>query len=225
MSDKSITNQSDNAVQAELINHVMELNEDEALSLVHRRLAQGDDPLKVVEDCHEGMRRVGDRYEQGEYFLSALIMAGEIFREVMELVQPIIEERIQGNESGRILLGTVQYDIHDIGKNIQGVLLNCYGFTTLDLGVDVPPAEFLARAGQFKPDIIGLSGLLTSSYDTMKDTISLIRQSEDERIAKVPIIIGGSTLNEQIRQYVGADYWAGSSMDGIRLCQKLMAEK
>ncbi|MEW5959710.1 MAG: cobalamin-dependent protein [Chloroflexota bacterium] len=212
-------------IRAALIEHVLELNETEVLALVQERLQSGDDPLALVEACEAGMRRVGERYEQGDYFLSALIMAGEIFREVMELVQPVIEDRIRGNESGRILLGTVQHDIHDIGKNIQGILLSCYGFTVLDLGVDVPPGEFLAQAIQFQPDIIGLSGLLTSSYDSMRETIITLRQSDDNGLARLPIIIGGGMLNEQVRQYVGADYWVGNSMDGVRLCQRLLAEQ
>lgn len=221
-----MSNQPNNGdMQARLIHHVVELDEDEALSLVRERLSRGDDPLAVVEDCHEGMRRVGERYEQGQYYLSGLIMAGEIFREVMELAQPVIEAQVSGNESGRILLGTVQGDIHDIGKNIQAMLLSCYGFTVLDLGVDVPPAEFLARAGQFKPDIVGLSGLLTSSYDTMRQTIALLRQSGEKSVVVAPVIIGGGTLNEQVRLYTGADYWIANSMEGVRLCQRLLANK
>ncbi|MBN1991186.1 MAG: cobalamin-dependent protein [Anaerolineae bacterium] len=208
-----------------LINQVLELREQEALAIVQQRLEQGDDPLAIVEDCQEGMRRVGERYEQGQYFLSGLIMAGEIFREVMELAQPVIKEKVQGNETGRILLGTVQGDIHDIGKNIQGMLLSCYGFTVYDLGVDVPPAEFLAQAKKVKPDIIGLSGLLTSSYDVMRDTITLIREASVLALADIPIVVGGTSINEQVCQYVGADYWIINSMEGVRLCQRLLAPK
>lgn len=222
--NQSVSQQFDE-VRATLIHHVLELNEVEVLTLVQERLQSGDDPLALVEACEAGMRRVGERYEQGEYFLSALIMAGEIFREVMELVQPVIEQRIRGNESGRILLGTVQYDIHDIGKNIQAVLLSCYGFTVLDLGVDVPPGEFLTQTVKFQPDIIGLSGLLTSSYDSMRETIVTLRQAPDDGLTQVPIIIGGGMLNDQVCQYVGADYWVGNSMDGVRLCQQLLANK
>jgi methanogenic corrinoid protein MtbC1 len=207
---------------APLIHHVLELEEEEALTIVQAWLTAGDDPLALVEACEAGMRRVGERYEQGEYFLSALIMAGEIFREVMEMVQPVIEDRIRGSESGRVLLGTVQHDIHDIGKNIQSVLLSCYGFTVLDLGVDVPPGEFLSQALEFQPDVVGLSGLLTSSYDSMRETVLTLRQAPEPHIARLPIIIGGGTLNEQVRQYVGADYWVGNSMDGVRLCQRVM---
>jgi methanogenic corrinoid protein MtbC1 len=186
-------------------------------------LSNGDDPLSIVEDCQRGMRQVGERYEQGRYFLSGLIMAGEIFREVMELTQPVIQEQTRGNESGRVLLGTVQGDIHDIGKNIQSMLLSCYGFTVYDLGVDVPPHTFFAQATEIKPHIVGLSGLLTSSYDAMRDTIALFRRSPDQALANTPIIIGGVSINDQVCQYVEADYWIVNAIDGVRLCQRLLA--
>jgi len=221
--DGSVAKRREN--QAALIHHVAELNEQAVLALVQERLSDGDDPLSIVEDCQEGMRRVGEHYEQGHYYLAGLIMAGEIFREVMELAQPVIEAQISGEESGRVLLGTVQGDIHDIGKNIQGMLLSCHGFTVYDLGVDVPPAEFLARAKKVKPDIIGLSGLLTSSYDVMRDTITLIRDTTVPELADLPIIIGGTSINEQVCQYVGADHWVVNSMEGVRLCQRLLADK
>jgi methanogenic corrinoid protein MtbC1 len=207
-----------------LIHHVVELNEQEVLELVQQRLSNGDDPLSIVEDCQRGMRQVGERYEQGKYFLSGLIMAGEIFREVMELSRPVIQEQMHGDESGRILLGTVQGDIHDIGKNMQSMLLSCYGFTVYDLGVDVPPHTFLAQATELKPHIVGLSGLLTSSYDAMRDTVALFRHSPDQELVSIPIIIGGVSINDQVCQYVEADHWIVNAMDGVRLCQRLLAD-
>lgn len=210
-------------LRAELIRQVSELKEQETLEIVRARLAQNDDPLHIVEDCQEGMRQVGERYERREYYLSGLIMAGEIFREVMEILTPAIEVRFLGNESGVILLGTVQGDIHDIGKNSLCLLLSSYGFTVHDLGVDVPPDEFLRKAIQIKPDIIGLSGLLTSSYDSMRDTVNLLRSSPEAQIARIPIVIGGNQLNEQVCHYVGADGWVTDAMSGVRLCQRWMA--
>ena len=206
-----------------LMTLVADLEEQQVLMIVRKRLGNGDAPLDIVEDCQAGLRLVGERYEQREYFISGLIMAGEIFREVMELVQPVIEEQLTGKESGHILLGTVQGDIHDIGKNNLSLLLRCYGFTVHDLGVDVPPSEFLAQASVLKPDIIGLSGLLTLSYDSMRETIHLLRNSASSDLASIPIIIGGNQLNEQVCQYVGADYWLTDAMNGVRLCQKLLA--
>jgi methanogenic corrinoid protein MtbC1 len=207
-----------------LVSHVANLNEIEALSLVKTRIQTGEDPLTIVEDCQEGLRQVGERYEQRIYYLSGLIMAGEIFREAMELLRPVIELHFSGNETGTILIGTVKGDIHDIGKNNISMLLSSYGFTVYDLGVDVAPVEFLLEAIQIKPDIIGLSGLLTSSFEAMRETISIIRLSGEKGISTLPIIIGGNQLTQQVCQYVGADYWVTDAMTGVRLCQQLLAD-
>jgi methanogenic corrinoid protein MtbC1 len=209
-------------LRAALIQHISNLNEQVSLDLVQTLIQRQANPLDIVQDCQEGMRRVGERYEHGEYFLSALIMAGEIFREVMEMVNPLIKEHFRGNESGVILLGTVEGDIHDIGKNNLSLLMSSYGFTVHDLGVDVPPNEFLRQALAIHPDIIGLSGLLTSSYDSMANTVRLLRSSEDIQVTKTPIIIGGNQLNEQVCQYVGADMWVNDAMSGVRWCQHLL---
>jgi methanogenic corrinoid protein MtbC1 len=206
-----------------LVAHVADLKEQEALSLVKGRIARGDNPLSITEDCQEGLRIVGERYEQQEYYLAGLIMAGEIFRQVMELLQPIIEDQISGDESGSILIGTVRGDIHDIGKNNLTMLLNSYGFTVHDLGVDVPPVEFLHKATALRPQLIGLSGLLTLAFDSMKETIDLIRTVGDDQVATTPIIIGGNQLNALICEYTGADYWVTDAMEGVRLCQQILA--
>ena len=203
---------------------ILELDETGVLTLVEERLRRGDDPLILLEECQEGMRQVGARYEQQEYYLSGLMMAGEIFREVMELVEPILQERLYGRESGQILLGTVQGDIHDIGKNMFGTMLRCHGFTVADLGVDVKPAAFLEATEKNQPDIVGLSGLLTPSYETMRQTIQLIRKSSDSPIAGIPVIIGGGILNPKICAYVGADYWSIDSMVGVNLCKQIMSQ-
>lgn len=208
--------------RAALIQNIADLNENTSLKLVQVLIENQIDPLDIVQDCQEGMRQVGERYERGEYFLSALIMAGEIFREVMEIVTPMIKERFRGNETGVILLGTVEGDIHDIGKNNLSLLLSSYGFTVHDLGVDVPPHEFLRQAQKLYPDVIGLSGLLTSSYDSMRRTVELLRHAAQRRVAQIPIIIGGNQLNEQVCQYVGADAWVNDAMSGVRWCQRVL---
>ncbi|MCL4561018.1 MAG: B12-binding domain-containing protein, partial [Chloroflexi bacterium] len=122
-----------------LIQGLVDLEEASVLDQVQQWLAAGGDPLQILEDAQEGMRLVGMQYEAGKYYLAGLMMAGEIFREIMELVEPILVQRLSGNESGHILLGTVQGDIHDIGKNIFSTVLRCHGFTVTDLGVNVPP--------------------------------------------------------------------------------------
>lgn len=204
---------------ARLMAAIADLREETALALVRQRLDAGDDPLLIIEDCQEGMRQVGLRYEQREYFLAGLIMAGEIFRQVMELLQPIIERQVSGQASGRILLGTVAGDIHDLGKNIVNMLLSCHNFIVHDLGVDVSPAVFVEQAAQVQPHLVGLSGLLTSSYDAMRETVALLRANGYQE----PIIIGGGQLSEEVCQYVGADHWTTDAVSGVELCQRLMS--
>lgn len=209
--------------QNQLVELLADLEEEAVLELARQRAAAGDDPLQIIQDCNAGMRRVGERYEQGHYFLSGLIMAGEIFREVVELVQPRLAGQASKQASGQVLLGTVQGDIHDIGKDMVGMLLTCYGFTVIDLGVDVAPAEFAEQVLQHRPDIVGLSGVLTASHAAMRETVSLLREGAQRAGLKFPIIIGGGMIDDQICSYVGADAWGADAMSGVHLCQKLMA--
>lgn len=204
---------------------IADLEEDAALELVKQRLAAGNDPLQIIEECNKGLREVGQRYEKGEYFIAGLIMSGEIFREVVELVHPLLEKQVSGNSSGRVLVGTVSGDIHDLGKNMFGMLLSCHGFDVIDLGVDVPPADFAAKVVEIKPDFVGLSGLITASYETMKETVAVLRSEARKHKLSFPIIIGGGFVNEQICQYVEADYWMPDAMAGVRLCEKLVNNK
>ena len=208
-----------------LIDHLLELAEDTVLNLTRDRLSAGEDPLEIIEDAQGAMRLVGERYEQGEYFISSMMMAGEIFREVMEIVEPFLVKQMTGNESGHILLGTVQGDIHDIGKNIFETLLRSHGFTVTDLGVDVPPAQFMEEALRLKPDMIAFSGLLTVSYDSMKETIGRIKKLEDQSVARTPLIIGGGMVNAMVCAHVGADYWATDAMVGVQLCKQIIKER
>lgn len=200
---------------------IADLREDASLTIVHQRMDAGDDPLLIIEDCREGMRQVGFRYERKEYFLAGLIMAGEIFRQVMELLQPVVQRQISGHASGRILLGTVEGDIHDLGKNIVSMLLSCHNLVVHDLGVDISPAEFAERAVDQPPDIVGLSGLLSSSYDAMRETIALLRAKD----LHMPVIIGGGQLTAQVCEYVGADHWSTEAVNGVELCKRLVAEQ
>lgn len=204
---------------------VANLEEDAVLELVRQRITAGNDPLQIIEECNAGMRQVGQKYENGEYFVSGLIMSGEIFREVVEIVQPVLQKYANGKSTGLVLLGTVAGDIHDIGKNMAATLLSCYGFTVIDLGVDVLPATFAEKAIEVKPDIVGISGLITSSFEPMKETIAILREKAQQHKLLFPIIVGGGMIDEQIRNYVGADYYVKDAMSGVRLCQKLMEEK
>jgi len=207
----------------DLTQALADLEENKVLEIVRRRMERGDDPLQIIEACQAGMREVGERYAERRYFLSALIMAGEILGQIMEIVMPEVEGKFVGKSSGRVLVGTVQGDIHDLGKNLLLMLLRTYGFTILDLGVDVPPTKFVEEARAFKPHVIGLSGLITAAYASMRDTVSALRAMMAEDGIQIPVILGGQ-VDEQVCHFVGADYWSTDAMEGVRLCQKLLGE-
>lgn len=212
----------DGIARKDFIRTIADLNEQDTLSAIHKRLHEGDDPLEILKDCQEGMRLVGELYEREEYFISGLIMAGEIFRQALELIQPVVRERMTGNGSGRILLGTVQGDMHDLGKDMVAELLRCHGFQVHDVGVDVSADAFIEGARLFKPDIIGMSILMTNALDFMSSTIQRIRSSSIAYIAETPVIIGGSLADEDVCDFVKADRWVKDAMEGVRLCMELM---
>jgi methanogenic corrinoid protein MtbC1 len=211
--------------ESRLVSSMADLHELEVLKIVEDRLVADDDPLKIVYECQQGMRLVGERYGEGHYFIAGLIMAGEILRQVMDLVKPALQNsEHRAKASGTVLLGTVQEDIHDLGKNIVKMLLSCHGFTVYDLGVDVPPAKFAAEAARIKPDIIGLSGLITASYDSMKETVALLHEETSGWPKKPHIIIGGSQIDEQVSNLVGTEYWVTEADAGVMLCKKLLGD-
>lgn len=208
-----------------LMRHVADLDEDDVLTIVRQRLAAGDDPLALIYECDAGMRIVGRRYEEGEYYIAALIMAGEIFREVVELVKPHITAETADETGGQIIVGTVQGDIHDIGKDVLSMLLVCHGFNVRDLGVDVAPDAFVQATLEWKPDIIGLSGLLTSAYGSMRETVARVREATAGWPSPPPIVIGGGRVDDEVSRYVGADYWTDDAMKGVHLCERIIEER
>jgi len=207
------------------IKDVTNLKEIKVLEQVKSRMLNNEDPLAILKDCEKGMVEVGKLYEKGKYFISSLIVAGEIFRQVAELIQPEMKNRMEGKKVGSILLGTVQGDIHDLGKNLFGLLMKCHGFTVYDLGVDVPADKFCTKAEELRPDIIGLSGLLTIAYESMQDTVELIKTNVNPEIAQLPIIIRASLPEiADFNKLIGADYWSASAMSGVNVCKQIMLE-
>jgi len=215
---------SENPENNRLIRELLELEEQSVLELVQERLSNGDPPLEIIADAQTAMRLVGERYEQGNYYISSMMMASEIFREIMEILEPLMSLENKGTNLGKILLCTVQGDIHDIGKNLFGILLRVHGFNVIDLGEDVAPETIVEEVIKVRPDILALSGLVTISYDSMKSTIQLIREQEDKTLSQTPVIIGGGTISEMVSSFVGADYWAIDAMYGVQLCKQVVKE-
>ncbi len=202
---------------------LIELDEARTLELADELLTQeGVTPHSILGVCQDALRVVGERYEREEYFISGLIMAGELFKEVLELVQPSYEQMARRESTGTIVLGTVAKDIHDIGKNLFCTSLRGFGFDVIDLGVDVPPERFLDEVRRSRADVVCLSGLIAAAFESMKQTVQLLREHQDELGYRPPVILGGAIIDGRVCEYVGADSWSTDAMEGVRICQSLV---
>lgn len=201
-----------------LIDAVTNMKETEALEITQELLENNADPVKLLDACTQAMEIVGNKFESGVYFLPELMMAGEMLKQISEKVKPMIEEKADGEKAGKVLIGTVLGDIHDIGKDIVTFLLEVNGFDVHDIGIDVTPEKFVEEIKAFKPQVVGMSGLLTLAYDSMKDTVTAIKEAglRDD----IKIIIGGGQMSDKISEFAGADACAKDAMDGINLIKE-----
>jgi len=206
-----------------LIEAIAEMREEEALELAKAMLARGEDPLRVLELCREAMDIVGKRFERQEYFLPELVLAGEMLETIGAIAKPLIQERSGGEAKklGRVLIGTVHGDLHDIGKNIVTFMLDINGYEVRDIGIDVPVAKFVEEVRGFQPQVVGLSGFLTLAFDSMKETVQALEAAglrEGRRI-----MIGGGQVDEAVRTYTGADAFGGNAVAAVSLCRQWIA--
>jgi methanogenic corrinoid protein MtbC1 len=201
----------------DLVGAIADLNETEALEIVRNKLIAGDDPLDILDDTRYATEIVGKRFAEGEYYIPDLIYSGVILKGIAELVKPKLV-RAEVKQLGKVVIGTVAGDIHNIGKDIVAFMLSANGFEVYDLGVDVPADKFVQKIMETGAPIVGLSGLLTVVYDSMKQTIEAIGAAGLRN--KVKIMIGGGMINDEIRQYTGADAFGKDAMDGVLLAKK-----
>ena len=201
---------------------IVRMDERGSLAAIRRRLDAGEDPYVLMGECRHGMERVGELYEKGTYFISALIMAGEIFREAAEVLLPLLDAPSRPTQAGTMVIATVRGDIHDIGKNIAITLLEASGFEIIDLGVDVPPERIADAVEAERPDILGLSCLLSSGFSSMRDTIAIVRERTAVRRTRLPIVIGGSPVDQAVSDQVGADGWCSDAARGIEVVKALL---
>jgi methylmalonyl-CoA mutase cobalamin-binding domain/chain len=206
-----------------LADALADLNTEKVMTLVKKLLDKGEDPLQIVEVARKGMTQVGKRFERMEYFLTELVTSGVIFEEAMKLIEPKLKEGCKLEQLGKVVLGTVKGDIHDIGKNIVGTLLRCSGYEVIDLGIDVFPDAFVKEVQRSKPQILALSALLATSFNSMKEAVDAL--SKAGLRDKVSVIIGGGPVDAKAVKYVGADGYASDAMGAVRLVESLIQKQ
>jgi len=207
----------------QLVEAIADMREEEALKLVREMVESDSDPIAILDTTREAMDLVGKRFEEGTYFLPELMLDGEMMNQITEIIKPKLAELPDRERHGKVLIGTVEGDIHDIGKNIVSFMLDVNGFEVLDLGVDVPPQKFVEATQEFLPQIVALSGFLTLSFDSMKNTVAAIKSAGLRD--KVKIMIGGGQINEEVKEYAGVDGYGKDAVAGISLAKKWVGVK
>lgn len=202
----------------QLIEAIADMREEEALNLVREMVESGSEPMAILDAAREAMVIVGQRYDEGTYFLPELMMAGEILTEITDLIKPELTKQPETKRHGKVLIGTVEGDIHDIGKNIVTLMLDINGLEVLDLGVDVSPQKFVEAIRDFQPQVVGLSGFLNLAFDSMKETVEAIKTAGLRDGVK--IMIGGGQMSERVKNYSGADAYGKDAMAGVSLAKK-----
>ena len=199
----------------ELINAIIEMREEDAVEITNQLLDDGTAPMDILNACKDAMDIIGKRFEEGEAFIPELMLAGEMMSAITDIIKPRMAEEASGEKLGKIVIGTVEGDIHDIAKDIVCFMLDLNGFEVTDLGVDVPPAKFVEAVQETGATMVGLSGFLTLAYDPMKETVAALRDAGLD----VKIMIGGGQIDEQIREYTSADAYGRDAMAAVALAK------
>ena len=199
-----------------LIDAITEMREEDAVAITNELLDGGSSPADILNACKDAMDVIGKRFEDGEAFIPELMLAGEMMTAITEILKPRMAEEASGEKLGKIVLGTVQGDIHDIAKDIVGFMLDLNGFEVTDLGVDVAPEKFVDTVKETGAKIVGLSGFLTLAFDPMKDTVAALKA---DGLEDVKVMIGGGQIDENIRQYTGADAYGKDAMAAVAIAK------
>ncbi len=208
------------ATNGKLASALIELEEQQVAAMVAQQLSAGTPPLTILDEMRRGMTEIGDRFASGTYFLTDLIMAAEIFGKVMKEVEPRLTGD-RGGAAGDVVFATVKGDVHDIGKNIVVAMLRGADFRVHDLGVDVPPERIVEKLKETHAGVLGLSALLTTSFDSMKATVEAMRQAGLRD--RVKVMVGGGPVDERVRAYVGADACGHDAQQAVSLARQFAA--
>jgi len=200
-----------------------DIDDERVIDLVNQYLSEGKQPFDVLGDLKRGMDIVGERFSNNEYFLVELVMSAELFKRSMEILEPKLlatQDKISG--SGKVVIGTVEGDVHYIGKNLVVAFLLSNGYEVFDLGEDVSAEKFIAKLKETGAKILALSGLITITHDVMKKTIEALKEAGLRD--KVKVMIGGGDIDQSIVEYTGADAFGKDAMSSVKIARKFLEE-
>lgn len=195
---------------------LVELERDEVMAAVKSRIERGEDPIHILDECRRGMTIVGDRFQKGEYFLAELMLSAEIFKGAVAILEPYLAKAHSPQPLGKVVLATLQGDIHDLGKNILATLLKSQGFEVYDLGVDVAPNLVVDKVKEIRPDFVGFSVLITTAFDSMKQAAAMLHKAGLREQFK--LMIGGGVTTPAVKDYVEADFQTMDATEGVAYC-------
>jgi methanogenic corrinoid protein MtbC1 len=205
-------------MKKKLVTAIADMQEEEALRLAREMVDRGEDPQVILDAGSEAMAIIGNRYDEKVYFLPELIIAGEMMKQLGDLVKPKLRGKATQTKSlGTVVIGTVAGDIHDIGKDVVAFMLDVNNFKVHNLGVDVSAATFVEKIRELKPDILGMSGFLTMAFEQMKKTINAIKEAGMRD--KIKIMIGGTIMDENAAKFVGADAYGADASTAVKLAK------
>ena len=205
----------------ELAQALVDLKKENVIALVEDKLKGGISPLEIVKELNIGMIEIGERFSACQYFISELIYSSHMMKEAMSQLEPLFRSIEQAESGERVVIGTGKGDIHDIGKNIVVTLLRNAGFQVIDMGIDVAAERFVEKLKETGAKVLGLSCLLNLAFQEMKHVVDMLGEAGIRN--QVKVIVGGQPIDEQVREYVGADYYATDAVAGIKICKEIYA--
>jgi len=194
------------------------LDEAQVLSIIKSKIKERVPPEKIIGDLQKGMVKVGNRFEKEQYFVPDLIYAGEILKESLKMLKPLLKGDSREQEH-KVVMGTVYGDVHDLGKDIVVTLLNGNGFHVIDLGINVPPDEFVRALKESGARLLGMSALLTMSFEAISKTVQVLEEAGLRE--KVSIMIGGAPVTDRVRENTGCDYYGKDALEGVKIANRV----
>lgn len=207
-------------MSGKLVKLLSDLKEPEAIEYIRKALEEGVEAADLLAEATEGMSIVGNRFSSGKYFIPDLVYSGEILRSIVQLLEPKLKtgKTKESKKLGKVIIGTVAGDIHDIGKDIVVTMLDVSGFEVFDLGINVPAQKFVDKVKETGGTVVALSGFLTLAFDSMQETVDAMKSAGLRE--KVKIMIGGGQIDEQVKKFTGADAYGKDAMEAVKLANQ-----